>query len=163
MAKKPSKATKAKQDTPSPSGRKLLQEIYAEHTAVMSREDCSPEEWASNPAHFAEEALKALKAGEADAAVFWAMSASIGHWGSQFLGQYRNPLTVALTRFKGIATWQNGREEVKLNAAARYDALLQKDGAMKQSAVLRKAVEGTDLSPRTLRGFIDNRGPLGLT
>ena len=49
------KAPPSKQDTPVPSGRKLLQDIYREHTSAMSREDFSPEEWAQNPARFADE------------------------------------------------------------------------------------------------------------
>ena len=49
-----------------PSARDWLQRIFAEYTKDRAKQDFDPEEWADNPAHFAEEALRYLKQGDTD-------------------------------------------------------------------------------------------------
>jgi hypothetical protein len=59
-----------------PSGRARLEAIYAEYTRDRSKAEFEPEEWADNPAHFAEEALRCLSVGDTDQGVWWAMCAA---------------------------------------------------------------------------------------
>ena len=85
-------ATKSENGQPNllPSGRAVLQEIYAEHTRARPKEHFHPTEWANSPAHFAEESLKCIEVGDVDGAVFWAMEAAVAHWGNQFIGRTEN-------------------------------------------------------------------------
>ena len=137
MAKKKKAATKPPKR--SPPGRAALQAIIDEYTEFLSKQDMHPDEWAQNPAHFAEEAMRCLDAGDADGAICWAMLAAALSNGLDFVrpgieavNQWaareavnRPHLLQRAKQNAALVSWRGKAEQAKREAAARYYAELE--------------------------------------
>lgn len=123
-----------------PSGRAFLQRIFAEYTQHRSKQDFDPEEWADNPAHFAEEALRCLDEGDTDQGLGWAMHAAALASGLDWIRPYQGIVLGDFKRrtahakkhradpqilaegYEKMAQYRNDNPECSKNAAANWAA-----------------------------------------